>query len=612
MRQSTRVSTCSPSRRPRAVANVIRKLVIKVTVDADTSGFKDVDDAQAKTEAGSVALGNVLADVAGRLLDAGIAAAKYGAALLKDVIFGTTKAADEIAKTSKQLGIQAEGLQRLAGAATLSGSGVEDLEKGVRTLTKGLADASLKGSGPATDALKTLGLEAEDLEQLLIDGDIEGIVGLVGDAFNETGESAEKSAALLQLFGKGGAELRPLIEEGSEGVKELGDQIKNVISDEDLAQFEELADAQFLVEDAVTDLTNQVAAGLAPAVQTVIERTGELIEANETLITQDLPVFLATVGEGALSLAEDAFELIQTWRDFITEIDNMIERFEQDFPVAVDAVTGGFTVIGAIADTVGDQIDAVAQRISDVVDFILTAIAKVDSLKSTVATIKAGLGIGGDDTTTQRGGAQFLGGGENLARADQLTPDNSSESLQRIVDGNFSEADKATARASLPLAKTREVAEETERQGAEQDAGAAGRAERAKAREERASRRERTGRERARAKRRRGGGGGGRAAPAEPSLEDLIAGVGGGPGGGPSRVAGGSSLADTLLVNINNDNSITVGATTIHVDVPARIAEQGTPEDLASLIGREFDARNLQRRQIAFDLASARTNVGGG
>ena len=592
------------------MTNPIRELVISVTVDADTSGFKSLDDAQEKTGAGSVALGGVIAGLTLKLFETAVAAAKAGAAMAVDLVFGTTKAADAVAKTSAQLGIQAEQLQRLSGAAKLSGSGTEDLEKGVRTLTKGLADVSLKGTGPAADALATLGLELADVEGLLVDGDIEGIMGLVGDAFNETGDSAAKSAALLQLFGKGGSELRPLIEQGSEGISELGDKIKNVISDEDLKQFEDLADATFLVEDAFADVKNQIAVGLAPAFEQGADRIAKFVDENEEFISQDLPAILAAVGDALISVTEFVFETIDAWREFIGEIDDASERFAQDFPAAVGVAEDALRLVDQVATDVGDSIERV-------VNFILDAIGKVESLKGTIDTIKAGLGIG-EKATTTRGGAVFLGGGASLARPDQLTPDNSAASLQQIVNGNFSDDDKAIAAASLPLAERREATAESQRVADENASNAESLGAKRASQEERAARRAATSSDRAKAARKRGGGGGGGRgrgkAEAEPSLDDLISGAIGVASGGPDKVASGNALAGTMLITVNNDSSVTItnGPVTLEVDLGSTLTGGESAADIGSAVALEVGRALDQRNKLAFDFFTARQNVGGG
>jgi len=586
------------------MTNPIRELVISVTVDADTSGFKDLDEAQEKTSTGSVALGGVIAGLTLKLFDTAVAAAKAGAAMAVDLVFGTTEAADAVAKTSKQLGIQADQLQRLSGAAKLSGADTATLDKGVRVLTKGLADASLKGTGPAADALATLGLTVEDLAADIEAGEIESVVGKIGDAFNETSPSIERSAALMQLFGGAGTKLRPLLEEGSEGVEALGDQIKNVISDEDLKQFEDLADSTFLVEDAFTDVKNQIAVGLAPAFQDGAKRVSEFIEQNEEFISQDLPAILAAVGDALISVTEFVFETIDAWKEFIGEIDDASERFAMDFPAAVGVATDALNLVDQVATDVGDSVERV-------VNFILDAVAKLDALKSSVASIKAGLGLD-EEATTTRGGAQFLGGGENLALPTQLTPDNDAASLQRIVEGNFTEADKAIARESLPLAKQREATQEAERVSSENAANAEAINAKRAGQAERAARREKTKGQRARAARKRGGGGGGgRAAKPEASVDDLITGAIGAAGGGPSKVSSGTAFAGTMLINVDQSVNITNGPTTVQVDL-GNLPDGATLEDVGDEFAARWETQRAAERAATFDFFQTRNLVGSG
>lgn len=618
------------------MANPIRELVVKVSVDADTKGFDDLNDAQEKTSTKSVALGNIIADMAGRLVDAAVAAAKYGAALINDIVAGSIEAADAIAKNADQLAVSAEQLQRLSGAAKRTGTDVSGLDAGVRTLTKGLGDAALKGTGPVADAFGTLGLEVDEVSSLLEAGDIEDALGLISDAFNETADSAEKNAALLKIFGGSGAQLRPLLSQGSEGIKELGDDVRNVIRDEDLDQFEALADANLRVEEEVEALERQIAAGLAPSLEIIAGRVSDFISENEELITQDLPTFLAEVGQGLIDLTQFVFDTIESWREFIREIDNAIERFKMDFPEATGFMRDALALVGQVADDVGG-------KIREVVEFILNAVSKIEGLESKIAGIRAGLGLD-DEPRAARGAPKLLGGGPNIARPESLTPDNSAKDLQKIIDGDFSESDKSLARASLTIAKQREVAEAATKAkqtasanpatavaaleaqlAATRNAGerrlleerleaaraqdpASRSAQRAAKRAETEARREREARKRA-----RGGGGGGGGGAKAPTVDELIAGaVGLGGGGGPSRAGGGSALAGTNLITVDNSITINNGPVSVRVEVPQTIAEQGTPQELGGFVRSEVQAVLAERDRIDFDRIRARRNVGGG
>jgi len=591
------------------MANPIRELTIKVSVDADTKGFDEMNKAQEQTSTKSVALGNIIADMAGRLVDAAVAAAKYGAALINDIVAGSIEAADAIAKNADQLAVSAEQLQRLSGAAKRTGTDVSQLDAGVKTLTKGLGDAALKGTGPVADAFGTLGLEVDEVSDLLEAGDIEDALGLIGDAFNETGDSAEKNAALLTIFGGSGAQLRPLLSQGSEGIKALGDDVRNVIRDEDLDQFEALADANLRVEEEVEALERQIAAGLAPSLEIIAGRVSDFIDENEELITQDLPTFLAEVGEGLIEITQFVFDTIESWREFIREIDNAIERFKMDFPEATGFMRDALGLVGQVADDVGG-------KIREIVEFILNAVSKLEGLESKVASIRAGLGLDDEPRVARGANTQLQGGGtvENaiqIAKPTQVTPDNSTEDLQRIIDGNYDASSKSLAAASLPAAQAREVQEkatlvqaEFDRRGKARDAAA--RAERRKKAEE----------ARAAAEEARGGGGRGRGSKgggkAAPTVEELIAGAVGLGGGGPARAGGGGALAGTNLITVDNSITITNGPVSFTVELPPSIASSGSAEQLGGFIRSEVQAVIAEQNRIDFDRVRARRNVGGG
>jgi|688.fasta_scaffold11261_5 hypothetical protein len=116
--------------------------------------------------------------------------------------------ADQIGDISQRTGLSTEAISELGYAAKLSGSSVEDLEKGFRTLQKGI------GSGSANKALEKLGLDPKSLAAMAPDEQFMA----VADAIGSIADPAQKTSMAMALFGKAGANLIPMI---SGGRKEL-------------------------------------------------------------------------------------------------------------------------------------------------------------------------------------------------------------------------------------------------------------------------------------------------------------------------------------------------------------------------------------------------------
>lgn len=580
--------------------NPIRELVIKVTVDADTKGLDQVAEGEEKAKTGAAALGVALGTLAADLVKAGLAAAKAGATFLSDLVFGTSEAADATAKASKQLGINAEALQRLRGAAVLSGADTATLDKGVRLLTKGLADAAQKGTGPAAEGLAALGLEVAEIDSLLLEGDIEGALGLIGDRFNSTADSAQKSAALLKIFGGAGSKLRPLIEEGTEGIAALGTEIRSVISTEDLKKFEDLEDAQFLLKDSLAAVKNEIALAVAPAFSDVAGRARDWIDENEDFISQDLPGIMTEVGEAIITTGEFLFELLTSWREFIRDTGDLIELLDVSLTPALDGVNESLDTMGNIADG----------ALLDITEAFLESIGAGEELLQVLREIRKE--VLGDDAGTQgTRGAPALTGGRNLVPVgveDAAKASGDTTTLRALADDpKFAEADRtklAAAADAIDLETAAKVEQEAQDKSAKRTADIVASRERT-----RSARRE-SRKNLARFK--GGGGGGGKPAEDEVGIDELIgAAVGAATGGGLAKV-GGSALSGTMLITVDQSINVTNGPVTIQVEVPASVAASGSPDELAGVIRMEFEVLRAAERRTTFDLAVARLNVGGG
>jgi hypothetical protein len=580
----------------------VRELVIKVSVDADTDDLKKVAKDQDEAKTKSVALGTALGALTADLVKMGAAAAKAAVEGLAALVFETAELGDEIGKTSQKLGVSADQLQRLRGAAELSGAAAEDITGAIKDLGKNLSEGIEKGAGPAVEALATLGLEVAEVDAILADGDIEGALGLIGDAMNESTDSMRANAAAAKLLGGAGEQLGPLLRAGSAGIREMGDTIEatGVVIDKDgIEKFAQMQDAQLLLDKQMQAAKNTIAVGLAPAVGEIGDKVSAWISENDQVISQDLPAVLAAIADAAVSLVTGTLELISTWREFSRDVGNLIEIITEDLDPALDGVEGAFSSIGA-------AISGASLAALDLVDSFLEAVGAGEELRQIFKEIRGDIA---GDTGTQgtRGAPGFAGGGSALVdprfeKAAEASGD-TTKLKQIAADPKFTDADRARAEAKAATIDERQAQKAAEEQS---------RVSRKRSDDIQASRaRARTAqRQQARALRRaapRTGGGGG---PAEPSVEDLI-GLAGAPGGAsPAALRSASSaLSGTLLVTTDNrvqiSNTVEVGGVTVSATLPTEVG----PETAAA-IGGVVNTELARQNREAFDLAKSRNNVG--
>ena len=127
--------------------------------------------------------------------------------------------ADELVKLNSITGISIEKLQKLGLAAELNGSSMGELAAGLKHLSRNASEAA-RGSDIAAATFKKLGInvlgangEVKESEQLFND---------VVIAISKMQNKSEQTAVAMQLLGRSGQSLLPLIKQGAEGFDKIG------------------------------------------------------------------------------------------------------------------------------------------------------------------------------------------------------------------------------------------------------------------------------------------------------------------------------------------------------------------------------------------------------
>lgn len=141
------------------------------------------------------------------------ATAAIGAAALgiTAVLKTTADAGDEIAKLSQRVGIGAETLSGYKLAADLAGVSLDSFGTAMQIASRNLVDAA-QGTGTAKDALAALGITATDASGTLKSA--EQIMLEVSDKFQGMEDGAKKTAYAMDIFGRSGAMMIPLLNQG--------------------------------------------------------------------------------------------------------------------------------------------------------------------------------------------------------------------------------------------------------------------------------------------------------------------------------------------------------------------------------------------------------------
>lgn len=232
------------------------------------------------------------------------------------MIEGVAELADEAGKTAQKLGITTEAVQELGYAAKLSDVSQEELNMSLFRFSRQLQDVDKAGS-PVRDTLKALGVSAKDLKGESLDQNLE----VIADAFAKMPDGPKKAALAMDLFGKSGTRLIPLLNSGKEGIVDLRNEAAElgiVVDTETAKKFEEFNDQQTKLSETWRGIKTQVVTALLPSLMHIVEAVQEWIDTNRELIASGLGAVI-TAATFAFQLLAKAVDVAIEAIKFLTD-----------------------------------------------------------------------------------------------------------------------------------------------------------------------------------------------------------------------------------------------------------------------------------------------------
>lgn len=242
--------------------------------EQDTARTTDqLDSATSKLQGGFT----VLKGAAASLVADGLR--KIGSAM-KDVITDGAKYADEINTLSAQTSVSTETLQKYNYMSGLVDVSMETIAKSMSKLTKNMSSAK-DGTGATAEAFKSLGVNVTDSNGNLRDNEevFNDVIKALGSFENET----ERDAVAMQLFGKSAQQLNPLIEAGAEKIAEWSKEAEDagyIMDDQMIAGLVKVQDEFDRFDGTIQAVKNNIAAGLAPALEKGTKKLNEMVRSN--------------------------------------------------------------------------------------------------------------------------------------------------------------------------------------------------------------------------------------------------------------------------------------------------------------------------------------------
>lgn len=187
-------------------------------------------------------------------------------------------AADAATKSASAVGLAVEEYTALQYAAELAGVGTAELDAGLSKLNRTI-DAAANGGQAQVELFDRVGVSVLTAAGKVKTGD--QVLAELADRFQQMPDGVQKSAIAMELFGRSGAKLIPLLNGGAAGLEELrkeAEALGLVISGEASAQAEVFNDNLSRLGKAGAGAGNQIAAEMLPS---LVDLSQLLVDVNK-------------------------------------------------------------------------------------------------------------------------------------------------------------------------------------------------------------------------------------------------------------------------------------------------------------------------------------------
>jgi len=268
------------------MADTIGTLLVEISTEASklNAGLKD---AEAKVQATAGKISEVTTKIALGMTAVGAAITGAFALMIKaSVDYG-----DQIYETSQRTGVAVDTLSRLKYVADQTESSFEAVAMGLKFLNKNIYEAT-SGNKKANESFRALGITLKDE----VTGETlkaEEVFFKIADAFQGIDDAATKTALAMQIFGRQGEALIPILNLGSGEIKRLSQEAERlglVLTSENAKAIDQFSDSSKSLKAAFSGLWLEISQLLIPALENLIKFATNMvvkirgwIEAHEIL-----------------------------------------------------------------------------------------------------------------------------------------------------------------------------------------------------------------------------------------------------------------------------------------------------------------------------------------
>jgi hypothetical protein len=317
-----------------------------------------------------------------KLMSVGAGIAAAGGAItgsLTGTLLHFAKVGDELDKMSLRTGVSSTALAELGFAAEQSGASMETVESALKRMARNLGEIGPE-SIKTTAALEAIGLSAERLQGLAPEDQFQ----LIADRIGSIQDPTKRAAAAMAVFGEGGRQLLPMLE----NMRELRQEARDLgiaPSPESVAAAAQITDAINRVRRVIGAVMFEIGAAVAPMAEEVLSGFLQMIGAVRKFIVANKPLIVTIAKVGATLLAVGTA---------ITALGSLFVGAGLVLGAVSAAMSGFAAAIGAVISLGGIAASVIGMLLTPVglitVALVAGAVAWVkftDSGKNAVATL---------------------------------------------------------------------------------------------------------------------------------------------------------------------------------------------------------------------------------
>jgi hypothetical protein len=291
--------------------------------------------------------------------------------------------ASHLGFAAQRIGITADQLSGLQGAATLAGASAGAMTSGLQTLGQTMVDA-IGGRAPEAIAMfNTLGIRFQDTAGHA--RSVTAVLPEVADKIRAIKDPYIQARVATALFGGAAEELLPFLRQGAAGIARYNEMATRygVINDAATASANQMRESQARLMLSVQGLGNSISEQLAPVISPLLTQLADWISANRQWISssiagevQRLAAYLRTIDWAGIGHS------LQEWGARIDAVTNALGGWPRVLEIIFALMAGRFA-LSMISPFVQMGV-AIAEVIAKMGVLALSSIPKVAAAMKTI------------------------------------------------------------------------------------------------------------------------------------------------------------------------------------------------------------------------------------